>query len=137
MAPVAMPPIDTPRLAVLLALLLAAPGAARACEEARGSDGKFAVAARAAAEALASETCAEPLFARHASARFWRPEAGVFHREEVWAFGPEDAQGNCYVDAAANAAGAPDQIVLRCVAVYRCPDGAPAAAGPAECAPME
>lgn len=124
------------RTAVFLALLLAAPAAARACEEARGSDGKFAAAARAAAEALASDSCAGPLAARHASARFWRPEAGVYHREEVWAFGPEDARGTCYVDADANAAGAPDQVILRCVAVYRCPDGAPAAAAPAECAPL-
>ena len=119
-------------LATLLLLLSAAHGAA-ACEEARGPDARFTEAALAAAQALASDTCDKPLYRRFAASRYWRPEPGLYMREEVWAFGPEDTRGTCYVDAAANEAGTPDQIILRCQAAYRCPDGSATEQGPTAC----
>ncbi len=126
----------TRTLAAILVLACAAP-AARACDDARGADGRFAEPALAAAEALASQACDEPLDRRLASARYWRPERGVFMREEIWAFGPEGARGTCFIDAAANEAGEPDQIVLRCQALYRCPEGAETRREPVTCAPAE
>lgn len=99
----------------------------------RGADGRFAEPARAAAEALASASCGAALDSRIASVRFWRPERGVYMREEVWAFGPAGGRGTCYVDAEANAAGAPDQVVLRCQAVWLCPDGTATMQEPVTC----
>ena len=119
-------------LATLLLLSSAAHGAA-ACEEARGGDARFAEAALATAQALASETCDKPLYRRFAASRYWRPEPGFYMREEIWAFGPEDTRGTCYVDAAANEAGTPDQIILRCRAAYRCPDGSATEQEPTAC----
>ncbi len=109
-------------------------GAARAaCDEVRGADAHFSASAFAAAEDLASATCDQPLHRRLASVRYWRPERGVYLREEVWAFGPEDARGTCYIDAEANAAGEPDQIILRCKATYLCPDGTAVRQDPVIC----
>ena len=124
-------------IAIVLFAVCAACGAHAACEAARGADGKFAGEAALAAAALASESCDKPLDRRHASARFWRPEPGLYMREEIWAFGPEGGRGTCFIDAEANAAGEPDQIVLRCVAAYRCPDGGAGTGEPPVCAPAE